>query len=89
MSLVREIPEIGALKKCLVCAVDKPWGIFDQATGAAVCVDCRDARTRLAAAQVALVAADEMAAWIERNTVPGSSADVLRIRFHAAKGVGK
>lgn len=36
-------PAVGANLDCLVCAYVKPWGIFDSATGVAVCVDCRDA----------------------------------------------
>jgi hypothetical protein len=39
-------PEAGEIRKCLVCAHEKPWGVFSNTTGAAVCVDCRDARLR-------------------------------------------
>lgn len=35
-------PEVGEVKKCLVCAQDKPWGIFSESTGEAVCTECRD-----------------------------------------------
>lgn len=34
-------PEIGEPLKCLVCALEKPWGIFSQTTGEAVCEDCK------------------------------------------------
>jgi hypothetical protein len=27
---------------CLVCARMKPWGIWDEVSGVAVCVECRD-----------------------------------------------
>jgi hypothetical protein len=36
------MPAPGALLDCLVCAREKPWGIYDEPTGAAVCVECRD-----------------------------------------------
>lgn len=29
--------------KCLVCALDRPRGAFDERTGSAVCAGCRDA----------------------------------------------
>lgn len=35
-------PEVGELRHCLVCATDKPWGVWDGKTGAAVCKQCRD-----------------------------------------------
>lgn len=37
-----EPPEPGASLFCLVCAYEKPWGVFDGKTGAAVCIECRD-----------------------------------------------
>lgn len=33
-------PDIGAKIICLICAFKKPWGIFDNKTGAAVCIEC-------------------------------------------------
>ncbi len=36
------IPRTGRPLKCLVCGLDKPWGIFSTVTGEAVCADCRD-----------------------------------------------
>jgi hypothetical protein len=36
-------PESGELRLCILCAYDKPWGVWDARTGAAVCKDCRDA----------------------------------------------
>lgn len=38
----REVPPSGALLMCIICACDKPWGVFDARTGAAACIDCRD-----------------------------------------------
>jgi hypothetical protein len=38
----RRLPEPGELLLCIICAVEKPWGIFDSKTGAAVCIECRD-----------------------------------------------
>jgi hypothetical protein len=35
-------PEVGAVLKCLVCAYEKPWGIWDGKFPVAVCADCRD-----------------------------------------------
>ncbi len=35
-------PNIGTCLPCMICAHDKPWGVFDSKTGAAVCKDCRD-----------------------------------------------
>jgi hypothetical protein len=35
------IPEGGYLL-CMVCALYKPCGIYDEITGAAVCTECRD-----------------------------------------------
>ena len=35
-------PKVGELRKCLVCALDKPWGVYSGPTGETVCVDCRD-----------------------------------------------
>lgn len=37
-----EPPPVGEVRLCLVCAYEKPWGVFDTKSGAAVCVDCRD-----------------------------------------------
>lgn len=37
-----ETPPVDAIKKCLVCGHPKTWGIWDNDTGASVCVDCRD-----------------------------------------------
>ena len=37
-----EPPPVGESRMCLVCAYEKPWGVFDAKTGAAVCIDCRD-----------------------------------------------
>jgi hypothetical protein len=45
----KKTPEAGAVLKCLVCAHDGPWGVFDSITGAVVCMDCRDARHLLRA----------------------------------------
>lgn len=39
-------PTPGELRKCLICALEKPWGVFDSATGASVCCDCRDKARR-------------------------------------------
>lgn len=38
-------PPVGATALCLVCAYEKPWGIWHP-SGVAVCVECRDARRR-------------------------------------------
>lgn len=35
-------PAIDEARKCLVCALDRPWGIYDENTGATVCIKCRD-----------------------------------------------
>lgn len=35
-------PNIGTPLLCIICAEEKPWGIFDSKTGAAVCKECRD-----------------------------------------------
>ena len=40
-------PPRDALVKCIVCARDTPWGLWDSRTNATVCFDCRDARHRL------------------------------------------
>lgn len=40
----RRPPEVGEIRKCLVCTLDRRWGIFDTRTGATVCTRCRDAR---------------------------------------------
>lgn len=37
-----DAPEIGTPWKCMICALVKPWGIWDSNTGTAVCVECRD-----------------------------------------------
>lgn len=37
-----ELPDPGTPLMCLICAYEKPWGVFAAATGAAVCIDCRD-----------------------------------------------
>lgn len=39
-------PLVGSVQKCLVCALNKPWGIFDTLTGATVCAECRDKARR-------------------------------------------
>ena len=41
-STTKDTPPIDAEILCLVCAYIKPWGIFDNSTGAAVCKDCRE-----------------------------------------------
>jgi hypothetical protein len=41
-------PELGESRLCLVCAYEKPWGIFSEKTGETVCVECRDAARRAA-----------------------------------------
>lgn len=33
--------QVGESVKCLLCAFVKPWGVYDSATGAAVCKDCQ------------------------------------------------
>lgn len=38
-----KLPEVGELRLCLVCAYEKPWGIFHEPSGVSVCVECRDA----------------------------------------------
>lgn len=38
-----DTPEPGTVLKCIVCAYEKPWSIFSNATGKAVCVDCKNA----------------------------------------------
>lgn len=35
-------PEVGELRLCLVCAYEKPWGIWCSKTGTVVCAECRD-----------------------------------------------
>ena len=35
-------PNSGTPLLCMICAHEKPWGIFDSKTGAAVCIECRD-----------------------------------------------
>jgi hypothetical protein len=42
----RALPTPGAPLRCLICAYEKPWGVFDSKTGAAVCMDCRDKARR-------------------------------------------
>lgn len=37
-----DLPEAGDLRFCMICSLEKPWGVYDGATGAAVCIDCRD-----------------------------------------------
>lgn len=37
-------PQVGALRKCLVCSEKRPWGIYHEPTGVTVCLRCRDAR---------------------------------------------
>lgn len=44
-------PPLGTAVKCLVCALDKPWGIWSETTGEAVCVVCRDAVHRATEAE--------------------------------------
>lgn len=36
------VPTVGTLLKCLVCALDKPYGVFSTRSGESVCVECRD-----------------------------------------------
>lgn len=48
-------PEVGAELLCLICAFRKPWGVFDSTTGAAVCVECRDAARGISAKPVSEV----------------------------------
>ena len=31
---------------CIICAYEKPYGVFDSVTGACVCVECRDKARR-------------------------------------------
>lgn len=38
----RPCPLAGEVRLCILCAYEKPWGVFDSKTGAAVCVECRD-----------------------------------------------
>ncbi len=35
-------PDIGVELKCEVCALNKPWAIFNRTTGTAICKDCRE-----------------------------------------------
>lgn len=44
--MTHEQPSIGESLKCMICALEKPWGVLDAKTGAAVCKDCRDAARR-------------------------------------------
>lgn len=37
-----DLPNPGDPKLCLICAYEKPWGVFDPKTGASVCKECRD-----------------------------------------------
>lgn len=37
-----EPPPTGTLLLCMICAEERPWGVFDGKTGAAVCIGCRD-----------------------------------------------
>lgn len=37
----REPPALGASALCMVCAMEKPWGIWSP-QGSAVCIECRD-----------------------------------------------
>lgn len=37
-------PPAGTLAKCLICGDAKPWGIWHESTGVAVCVECCVAR---------------------------------------------
>lgn len=43
-------PRVGELRHCLLCAFQKPWGIWDELTGATVCVECRDKAQKPASA---------------------------------------
>jgi hypothetical protein len=36
-------PNPGTIVLCILCAHEKPYGVWDSNTGAAVCKDCRDA----------------------------------------------
>jgi len=38
-----QLPEPGVPMLCILCAYVKPWGVFDAKTGAAVCIECRNA----------------------------------------------
>jgi len=53
-------PAEGEKRLCLVCAYEKPWGLFDPATGIAVCMACKEAPRRF---QSLLTAAQKLAAW--------------------------
>lgn len=35
--------QVGDSVKCLLCERSKSWGVYDSATGAAVCKDCQNA----------------------------------------------
>jgi hypothetical protein len=45
----RPIPAVGEHRCCIICSRLEPWGVFDTATGAVVCVRCRDGARRQAA----------------------------------------
>jgi hypothetical protein len=30
------------IQLCMICAYEKPWGIYSEKTGAFVCIECRD-----------------------------------------------
>ena len=36
-------PNPGTVVLCILCAYEKPWGVWDDKTGAAVCKECREA----------------------------------------------
>lgn len=38
----KEIPPTGTNVLCLICASQKPWGIFHAPSGVSVCIECRD-----------------------------------------------
>ena len=65
------LPAVGTPLLCLLCAYEKPWGVFDPATGASVCADCRDAARSVIAS---LALADVIAERPRQDTKWGGPA---------------
>lgn len=61
------VPESGTEILCMLCAHVKPWGVFHEPTGAAVCRECRDGARlapQLASLEAKILAAREILATI-------------------------
>jgi hypothetical protein len=59
----QQAPEPGSIRKCLVCAYEKPWALWQD--GICVCVDCRDRANGLA-----LPKQEPSECFIERPPLP-------------------